>query len=113
MYSPYDGYVITGDVPPPTITALSSAGRDMSSSTTMTPSGGVSAAVASTFPIREGNYVSAGQTLVKIVDTNAIRVDLDLVQEQIGMIRQGDKIEIDFGNGNKRSSLSGFCSTVF
>ncbi len=113
MYSPYDGYVITGEVPPTTIAPSSSTGGDMSSSTNMTPSGGVSSAVASTFPIREGNYVTAGQTLVKIVDTNAIRVDLDLVQEQIGMIRQGDKIEVDFGNGNKRVASVDFVQPFF
>ncbi len=113
MYSPYDGYVITGQVPSPATTELPSSGRDMSSPTKMTPSAGVSSAVASTFPIREGNYVTAGQTLVKIVDTNAIRVDLNLVQEQIGMIRVGDKLEIDFGNGNKRAASVDFVQPFF
>jgi membrane fusion protein, copper/silver efflux system len=113
MYSPYDGYVINGEVSPPTVSTLSSAGRDMISAAAMTPSDGVSTAVASTFPMREGNYVSAGQTLVKIVDTNAIRVDLDLVQEQIGVIRQGDKIEVDFGNGNKRVTSVDFVQPFF
>ena len=112
MYSPYDGYVITGEVPPKTMVPSSSAEGDMSSSTNITPSG-VGSAVASTFPIREGNYVTAGQTLVKIVDTNAIRVDLDLVQEQIGMIKEGDKIEVDFGNGNKRVASVDFVQPFF
>ena len=57
--------------------------------------------------------MTAGQTLVKIVDTNAIRVDLDLVQEQIGMIKVGDKIEVDFGNGNKRVASVDFVQPFF
>ena len=57
--------------------------------------------------------LTAGQTLVKIVNTNAIRVELNLVQEQIGMIKQGDKIEIDFGNGNKRVASVDFVQPFF
>jgi membrane fusion protein, copper/silver efflux system len=113
MYSPYDGFIISADAPPPTITAASSAGLDMSSSRTMTPSGGVNVGVASAFSIREGNYVTVGQTLVKIVNTDALRVDLDLVQDQIGMISQGDKVEVDFGNGNKRVASVDFVQQFF
>jgi membrane fusion protein, copper/silver efflux system len=113
MYSQYDGYVITGEVPPKTMAPSSTIKGDMSSSTNLTPSGRVGSDVASTFPIRDGNYVTVGQTLVKIVDTNAIRVDLDLAQEHVGMIRQGDKIEVDFGNGIKRVASIDFVQPFF
>jgi membrane fusion protein, copper/silver efflux system len=111
MYSPFEGYVITDEAEPPTIAA--SAGSDMTSSKKMVSSGDVGSAGASTFPVREGNYVTAGQTLVKIVDINAIRVDIDFVQEQIGMIKRGDKIEVDFGSGNKRVAYVDFVQPFF
>ena len=113
MYSPYNGYLIAREIAPSVLPPSPAAGGEMNSSTNMPASNGVNARLTSTFPIREGNYVTAGQTLIKIVDANALRVELNLAQEQLGMIRQGDNIQIDFGNGNKRAASVDFVQPFF
>lgn len=116
IYSPYSGYLITGQQVPPT-----------SASTTMaqtTASGGMSdgmgasatssspATAASNAPttsiIREGSYVSSGQTLFSIVNTDDLRLELDLPSSQAASIKKGDKLSVDFENGSTEETTIDF-----
>jgi Cu(I)/Ag(I) efflux system membrane fusion protein len=104
IYSAYDGYVIREDQEAPAVTTTSSS----SSSSGM--DGGMGASGASSTPkstamnasgselIREGNYVSTGQTLFKVVNTSALRIELDLPVAQAGRVAMNDDVELDLGN---------------
>lgn len=121
VYSPYDGYVITNDLAPSVsqrMTQPSSAGGEMggmnaSSSGAASASNVANSNAQSTFLVREGNYVSTGQTLLKIVNTNALRIELDLVGAQMGMVKRGDKLELDLGNGDKVQASVDFVQPFF
>ncbi|HEX6227796.1 MAG TPA: efflux RND transporter periplasmic adaptor subunit [Chryseolinea sp.] len=100
VYSPYDGYVITDNAPP-------------SASIPMVNSESGAGSTRSTLAIREGSYITAGQTLVKIVNTNAVRIELNLLRDQIEMIELGDKIAIDMGNGTTETASVDFVQPFF
>jgi multidrug efflux pump subunit AcrA (membrane-fusion protein) len=117
IYSPYKGYVITDQQSPTTsepmqATSGGSDGMNSGSSGTQTstlpaPSNSANAL------IREGGYVSAGQTLYRIVNTDALRVELDLPADKSGAIRKGDKLRLDFGNGNTEETSVDFVQPFF
>ncbi|MBL7856320.1 MAG: efflux RND transporter periplasmic adaptor subunit [Cyclobacteriaceae bacterium] len=105
VYSPYDGYVIYEGQQAPAITTTSSSA---SSSTMGGGMGGSSASVPSSSStsgntssselIREGSYVSTGQTLFKVVNASALRVELDLSSAQTGRLNLNDEVDLDLGN---------------
>jgi Cu(I)/Ag(I) efflux system membrane fusion protein len=105
IYSAYDGYVIREDQQAPAVTTTSSSssssgmegGMGASSGATSTPKYTAMNASASEL-IREGNYVSTGQTLFKVVNTAALRIELDLPIAQAGRVAMNDEVELDLGN---------------
>lgn len=107
IFSPYDGYVIINDSPPTVTVSLSPVpgsssadamgGMSASSPGRMSPNPANGMTSSPGF-IREGNYVSAGQTLVKLVNTDALRIELSLPVSQTELIRKGDKVDLKFGN---------------
>ena len=121
VYSPYDGYVITNDLAPSvsqSMTQPSSAGGEMggmkaSSSGAASASNVANSNTQPSFLVREGNYVSTGQTLLKVVNTNALRIELDLVGAQTGMVKRGDKLELDLGNDSKVQASVDFVQPFF
>src|SRR5690606_17408603 len=81
VYSPYTGYVVTTTDKP---------GQNAGSPT-----------MASAVPgnlIREGTYVSAGQTLFTVVDDSALRIELSLPGSN--SIKEGTKAEL-YINGHE------------
>lgn len=121
VYSPYDGYVITNDLAPAVSQGMTQspvAGGQMNgmnaSSSNATPAPTVANSnTQPSFLVREGNYVSTGQTLLKVVNTNALRIELDLLGAQMGMVKRGDKLELDLGNGNKVQAAVDFVQPFF
>jgi Cu(I)/Ag(I) efflux system membrane fusion protein len=121
IYSPYDGYVISeSQQTPATIPATassSSSGMDdgMSGSSvrssTSAPSQNMNATASEL--IREGNYVSTGQTLFKVVNTTALRVELDLPVAQAGRINLNDEVELDMGNQKMTKAKVDFVQPFF
>lgn len=121
IYSPYSGYLITGQQAPATSASISSAAT--------TASGGMSdgmssSAVASSLAtttssdpaasiIREGTYVSSGQTLFSIVNTDDLRIELDLPASQATSIKRGDKLSLDFENGSTQERTIDFVQPFF
>ena len=106
IFSPFDGYVI-GDSQPstsidastkPTSTSSSGMGDSGMGAKTQPVSSSISAEPSASLP-REGNYVSSGQTLFKIVSTSAFRVELNLPSSQGGTAQIGNELSLDLGNG--------------
>ena len=104
IYSAYDGYVIREDQTAPAITTTSTAsissgmgGMGASSGASSTPKSTAMNAPTSEL-IREGNYVSTGQTLFKVVNTSALRIELDLPVAQAGRVAINDDVELNLGN---------------
>ena len=109
IYSPYNGYIITNDqqapVAPATATQSTQGGArgDGMGGGTSTPSSSASmnSAPANTAEgaiIREGSYVTSGQTLFKVVNTSALRIELNIPSSRAGVVRKGSTVELDFGN---------------
>jgi hypothetical protein len=48
--------------------------------------------------IREGNYISSGETLASIINTDALRVELGLPTTKAHTVKKGDTLKLDFGN---------------
>ncbi|QLH31332.1 MAG: efflux RND transporter periplasmic adaptor subunit [Cyclobacteriaceae bacterium] len=84
VYSDHDGYIIAEATAAPIAPAPSSMG--MEPAVSQTP-------VVADF-IREGNYVTAGQTLFKVIDTRALRIELSTTPAQSKMIKAGDTVAI-------------------
>lgn len=123
VYSPYSGYLINDDQSAPSKstsgTAGSSAGgamgggmgNGMSSSSSATSAFPIASSSGSL--IREGDYVSTGQTLFKVVNPSSLRIELDLPVSQAGPIKVGDEVELDFGNGGIQKSSVDFVQPFF
>jgi len=122
LYSPYSGYVVTAtQQTPPTLpknpNSTSPAGMGdggMGSPTNAsanTPS--TASATSSAALLREGDYVSAGQTLFNIVNIAALRIELDVPAAQANAIRKGDVLTLDFGNGTLEDATIDFVQPYF
>lgn len=113
LYSPYDGYVVSESNAPSisSVTATSASGGmgDAMGSTSGSNSNNTIAAGSSgtTIP-REGMYISSGATLFKVINTSALRVELDLPIQDSDLIRKGDTIELDLGNTGKQKATIDF-----
>jgi membrane fusion protein, copper/silver efflux system len=118
IYSPYDGYVVNNDQEAPAAPIVASA----SSSSTGGMGGGMSGGSApasqsttnmtSNSPagslIREGSYLSAGETLVKVVNTSSLRVEINIPSAQAASIKKGTTLQLDFGDGKPKEATVDF-----
>lgn len=111
IYSPYNGYVISESqqtpVAPltPSGAPASGMGNDMSQ---QSPASSSSPAPQPESIIREGTYVSSGQTLFRIVNTTALRVELNIPSTLTNSISKGTDIALDFGDGQVESGKVDF-----
>ncbi|MBT1701709.1 efflux RND transporter periplasmic adaptor subunit [Chryseosolibacter indicus] len=115
IYSPYDGFVITEQTVPSSNTSSQSSGGmvdGMGATAANTASASTSNASA-TAVIREGNYITAGETLFRIVNPQALRIELDLPASQATSIKKGDKLLLDLGEGNKENASVDFIQPFF
>lgn len=123
IYSPYDGYVISDTqqtpVAPMTSQPTSASSGAMSdgmggSSSTSTPAtSGSSTMTSSDQLIREGSYASAGQTLFKIVNPSALRVELNIASTLTGTVNKGGKAMLDFGDEHADEGTIDFVQPFF
>ncbi len=101
IYSPYSGYLISKESGvPATPNASNSGGLTDGMGEIRSASAAVSNAAARSALVREGDYVAKGQTLVKLVNADALRVELDLVGADAEIISEEDNVQLDFLNGN-------------
>jgi hypothetical protein len=118
IYSPYDGYVIgESNVPATTpATSQSASGGGMGDAMGGIPvaSGSNAAAgVTSSSILREGTYVSTGATLFRVVNTSALRIELDLPIQDTDLVKKGDAIELDLGNTGTQKATIDFVQPFF
>ncbi len=96
IYSPYDGYVITDDQPQSSSSSVAptsmNGGMNRSSATNATINNSPAKL------IRQGDYVTAGQVLFKVVNTSALRIELNLPLSTAASIKNKDEVDLNFGN---------------
>jgi membrane fusion protein, copper/silver efflux system len=120
IYSPHHGYVIPETQPAPVAPMLSSSpssggmGDGMSGSSASPTQRATSSSVpGGTDLIREGSYVSTGQTLFRIINTSALRVELNLPAASASSIKKGTNVTLDFENGDSTSATVDFIQPFF
>lgn len=120
VYSPYSGYLITGQQAPSAPVAMSSAqpsGGAMSDG--MNESGSTSAPQpreninTGRAIVREGDYVAAGETLFTLLNANAVRIELNLPGSYTGAIKEGSEVQLDLGNGQTEAATVDFIQPFF
>jgi len=123
IYSPYNGYIIfnsqqTPVAPMTAQTASSSAGAmsDGMGGSTSTSSAAASipsGASASDALVREGSYVSSGQTLFRVVNPSALRVELNIASTLTGIVKKGGRVILDFGDQHSEDGTIDFVQPFF
>jgi len=108
VYSPYSGYLVSESQQAPAMSAQVAAADGMNAAPAMAQP----AAPANTL-IREGNYVSAGQTLFKVVSASALRIELNLPVAQAATLKSGQSIQFDFRNGRQQTGTIDFIQPFF
>lgn len=102
IFSPYNGYVITDDSAPVPSAGMSQSGAQTggmngmagATSSKAAPQASPAAQPSATSPVREGSYVTTGETLFKIVNTTALRIELDIPGTEAAAIRVGAPVEL-------------------
>lgn len=123
IYSAYDGYVISetqqAPVAPATAPAPPTAAPGGMSDGMGSTSGSQSMAAQTTTVsisgnlIREGSYVTSGQALFKVVNTSALRVELNVPSAMASTIGKGTEVKLDFGDGEEQSATVDFVQPFF
>jgi len=112
IYSPHDGFVISENqsarsAPANTVArqGMNSGGMGMGSAgNTASASPATSTVEASSF-VREGTYVTSGQTLFRIVNTTSLWMEFNIPLSQASQIKVGDKLEWIDQNTNKQLNV--------
>jgi multidrug efflux pump subunit AcrA (membrane-fusion protein) len=110
VYSPYVGIVIATTADGNADSNTSDGSEPMGAMDT--PSTKISS-VSQAALVREGDYVDAGQTLVSIVDASSLLIELDITGEQAAVLKKGDQIQLDLGNGLNRNAKVEFVQPYF
>lgn len=123
IYSPYDGYIISDTQQTPAAPMISQNaststggmrdGMGGSTSTSSTATTGTSSPNASDALIREGSYASSGQTLFKVVNPSALRVELNIASTLTGTVKKGGKVMLDFGDEHSDEGTVDFVQPFF
>lgn len=124
IYSPYDGYVVseTQATPAAPVSSASSStasasggmgdGMGATSGSSMTSQATTVAPTPGSL-IREGSYVTTGQTLFKVINTAALRVELNVPSAMADAVRKGSEVTLDFGEGEEQSATVDFIQPFF
>lgn len=123
IYSPFDGYIITDEQQAPAAPVTASApssqsgsgmdGMGASAGNASAPSNQMTPNVINGSLIREGTYVSSGQTLFKVVNTAALRVELNVPSSQGASIKKGSKVELKLLEGETQMATVDFVQPFF
>ncbi len=124
IYSPHDGYVVAENQQAPAAPvsqpqpASGGNGMAMASGSGQTSGNAMSNTTSSSGAInenliREGSYASSGQTLFKIVNASAMRVELNLSSTSASAVKKGSKVTLDFGGGDQLEATIDFIQPYF
>lgn len=116
VFSPVTGFIITESTTPPTAPSAAGMTASAAASDGMGMGGGSAAAysanpVAATPPsslIREGNYVSTGQTIFKTVNTNSIWLEFRTMAHHGKHLKVGDVLTTGDGRALKIDFIEPF-----
>lgn len=116
VYSPVDGYVIIPEsaasaVSQPVTAASTDMGGDMNASTP-TPAA-MPASARTKELIRVGDYVTRGQTLFTIAGTQSMRLEFSVPTQQLGIIRVGDRMKVQWSAGGEREARVDFVQPFY
>lgn len=111
IYSPYSGYVISEGQAPvaPTINAsnvASSGGMGMGGAVNSSNSisSDVNASSSDIF-VREGSYVSAGQTLFRLVNATSLWIEFNVPASQALPLRQGSELDVSLKEEKRKLKI--------
>ncbi len=99
IYSPYDGFVISENQATPSAPIngatknASGMGMGGGPGNLTSPSSGASPSVVAASFVREGSYVTSGQTLFRIVNTSSLWIEFNLPLLEASQIKVGDNLE--------------------
>jgi membrane fusion protein, copper/silver efflux system len=117
VFSPYSGYVISTQDVPVSVADPQQTGNGMAEGMSQS-SLADSPAPAESSPsidalLKEGNYISKGQTLFRIVNNESLRIELDLPAGVSSSVRKGDQLKMDFGMGHQQTATVDFIEPFF
>lgn len=92
VYSPYVGFLISGNVEANTANAKKTTGMDVMNNNSPNALAGSESKL-----LREGDYVNVGQTLVSLVNNQSLLVELDVPAEHSDLVHPGSKVRINIG----------------
>lgn len=121
VYSPHTGYLVMEGAQAPTTNSLSASGSTSgggmnemgASSTSSSSTKSANQSLQTNSLLREGSYVSTGQTLFKVVNSASLRIELDLPASQAGSVKKGTSIQLDFGDGKETEAIVDFIQPFF
>jgi len=112
IYSPHDGFVISENLSAPTVPtnglikpASNSGGMGMGGSSGSQSQTSSSASASSSSFVREGSYVTAGQTLFRIVNLQSLWIEFNIPLSSAVQIKKGDIITWQNGLVTKQSKV--------
>ena len=124
IFSPVDGYLVpeTQQTPQAPLTSVQpqgsgmadgmGGGKSQSGIAGTTPSA-IQSSSSGTVLIREGSYVSSGQTLFKMVNPASLRVELNIASALGGSIEKDDEIWLDFEDGHQHQTTIDFIQPFY
>jgi membrane fusion protein, copper/silver efflux system len=106
VYSPYSGYIVEetfiNNLATESVSAPPENGMGGMAENDPSAASPVSSSNPTALKIREGQYLNAGQSVFKVVDTERLWAEFDLKQRDIGYIRQNDQVFVELTpNGQK------------
>jgi membrane fusion protein, copper/silver efflux system len=115
IYSSYSGYVVTGEADAPVAPVTSKSTQTtmgkMSSSASTTSTDESSIMEKSALIIREGEYISAGQIVVNLVNSQSLWVELKLPSSS--SVKKGDRVMLQFQNGTTMKTVVDFVQPFY
>lgn len=123
IYSPYDGYIISDSQQTPvapmtsqkasTSTGGMSDGMGGNTTASSQTASSSSTTNSSDLLIREGSYVTSGQTLFRIVNPAALRVELNIASTLTGTVKKGGKVMLDYGDNHSDDGTIDFVQPFY
>jgi multidrug efflux pump subunit AcrA (membrane-fusion protein) len=114
IFSPASGYIIESDLSSPSpVTPGTTAMKPAGMSTPASPVAAKVESNSSAAILREGDYVSRGQTLFLIASRRAIRMEFNVPTQQTAGIRVGDGLEISTDDGRSLRGKVDFVQPFF
>ena len=103
VYSPVDGYIVeeaalNALAPAVQSQSTSSMGGGMASSGSSNAKQTPTRSSGSELQTREGMYVSTGQVIFKVINTEQVWAEFDVFQRDVAFINENDRLHITFDN---------------